>query len=136
MSLERRATILEDKTTMAIELSEKGRDKIQRTIMVKALELQREIITRTPVDRGRLRASIEVERIDKGARVFTNVAYAKFVEVGTMPFTPPLEPLKEWGRRIGNEEIGVAVWNKIRNQGIRPQPFFKPGIDAFKLQNQ
>ncbi|WP_019008981.1 HK97-gp10 family putative phage morphogenesis protein [Deinococcus aquatilis] len=62
---------------------------------VKAQQLRNEMVLLAPVDTGRLRQSINVQKIGKGHyRVGTNVNYAPFVEFGTrymraQPFMRP-----------------------------------------------
>jgi len=123
---------------MNININRRGRESIQKALLRKAIELQGEITPLVPVDRGGLRGSVNIEQIDWNlVKVGTNLAYAKAIEYGTPPFTPPLQPLKDWGRRVlGSEKAGVAVWNKIRKQGINPQPFFRPGINKFISKNR
>lgn len=123
---------------MKIDLNRRGKEAVQKALLRKAVELQGEIIPLVPVDRGQLRGSITIEQVDwNHIRLGSNLVYAKSIEYGTPPFTPPLQPLKDWGRRVfGDESIGVAVWNKIRNYGINPQPFFRPGINKFISKNK
>lgn len=123
---------------MNIEISSNGKKNIQKALLRKAIELQNLIVPKVPVDRGQLRGSVTVEETDWNlVRVGTNLEYASAIEYGTPPFTPPLQPLKDWGRRVfGSEQIGVAVWQKIRTQGIRPQPFFRPAINKFITKNR
>lgn len=83
--------------------------------------------------------------------------YARAVEYGTKPHTPPLsitepgQPLYEWvrikqlagiysvrtGRRLGskakqmdeNRRAARAIWAKIRKFGTKPHPYFEPAIE-------
>ncbi len=83
--------------------------------------------------------------------------YAKAVEYGTKPHTPPLsitepgQPLYEWvrikqlagvyslrtGRRLGskarqideNRQMARAVWAHIRRFGTKPHPYFEPALE-------
>ena len=86
-------------------------------------------LDRMPVDRGNMQQNsyspeIDGERVRYGTR---NIPYAEAIDEGTPAYTPPLTPLKEWGKRVlGSEEAGVAVWHKIRERGIDPQPFSQP----------
>ena len=110
---------------------------------------------KAPEDRGTMKAS----RIDPEWRGNTLVAgyaspYAEAQEFGTEPFTPPLQPLLEWGDRVFNTERsanevlqdleengwhpgifahpGAAVWSKIRENGIQEKRFLRDGSDAAK----
>jgi len=80
---------------------------------------------------GRLSQSIVVEDrpFDKAVVVGTNVQYAPFVEFGTRPHMPPVEPLKEWAAlKLHNPNAGYAVAKKIARQGTKPKPFMRPAI--------
>ena len=56
--------------------------------------------------------------------------YAEFVERGTGPHYPPIEPLKKWARRVlGDEGAAYAVQQKIGKHGTKPQPFIRPGAN-------
>lgn len=90
---------------------------------------------KAPVDRGNLIGSgvPPQERADGSIEWGYNAPYTMAIEHGTGPFTPPLEPLKEWGRRVlGSESAGVAAWQSIRENGIQPHPFIRPGIEAMR----
>ena len=63
-----------------------------------AQELRNEAVQNAPVDSGRLRASISVQKVDEGHfRVGTNVTYAPMIEWGTryMKAQPFLRPALE-----------------------------------------
>lgn len=83
-----------------------------------------------PVDRGTLlQSGFPPEERPDGSIVWGYTArHARAIEEGTTPFTPPLQPLLDWGRRVGVP--GGAVWQKIREEGIDAQPYVKPGVDA------
>lgn len=89
--------------------------------------------SRVPHDRGTLSQSQFGPQVGRdGAVVWGYGArYAAAIERGTRPFTPPLDPLLAWGRRVlGSESAGAAVWHKIRREGIDAQPFVEPGVQA------
>jgi len=59
--------------------------------------------------------------------------YAEFIEFGTEPFIPPIQPLIDWARRHGKDEgFAYAVRNKIMNEGIDEQPYLRPSIDKVR----
>jgi len=63
--------------------------------------------------------------------------YADKQEFGTPPFTPPLEPLAEWGeRKLGSRQAGIAVWEKIQERGIEPKGFARAGRERQKEKVQ
>ena len=85
-----------------------------------------------PQDRGQLQQSgFPPEERNNGDIVYGYTApYAEPIEEGTQPFTPPLQPLKEWGARVGiGESGGAAVWQKIREEGIDANPYLEPSAD-------
>lgn len=69
------------------------------------LILQRDAKINSPVDTGRLRASITPEVQSLGEDILgivgSNVVYAPFMELGTRPHWPPLSALEVWARRHG-----------------------------------
>ena len=110
-----------------------------------------------------LRASVsssEVQVTEKA--IFVEVGagrglpYARAVEYGSKPHTPPLsitepgQPLYEWvrikqlagiysvktGKRLGskakqvdeNRQMARAIWAHIRKYGTKPHPYFEPAI--------
>lgn len=88
---------------------------------------------RVPVDRGTLlQSGFPPQTTREGAVEWGyRAAHAVPMEEDTAPFTPPLQPLLDWGRRVlGSEGAGAAVWQKIRREGIDAQPYVGPGIDA------
>jgi HK97 gp10 family phage protein len=134
---------------MNVEIDKKTLEKLQRQLkevvkkdkeaafkgmITTGYEIHREAVKKVPVDMGRLRSSLAVEG-DKGqmeVRVGTNVKYAPFVELGTRPHTPPLEPIQEWADRKGAD--GGAVWASIRKHGTKPHPFLRTAF-AEKIGN-
>lgn len=95
------------------------------------LMLQRSAKINTPVDTGRLRASItpEVEMAGDTVEgiVGTNVKYAPYVEFGTAPHFPPLAALEVWARRHGMTAFQVAI--AIARHGTRAHHFFQRAFD-------
>lgn len=83
-----------------------------------------------PVDQGHLRASIQHRMIeDTVLQVGTSeISYASAVEFGSMPHTPPIEPIRKWAERHGIPEATWPIWNKIRTHGTQPRPYLRPAI--------
>jgi hypothetical protein len=83
------------------------------------LHLQREVADRTPTAYGTLRDSIFSEERIQGDGVLGVVAspltYAEYVEVGTKPHFPPLEPLRDWVR----VKFGLTDETEIRGAAFR-----------------
>lgn len=90
---------------------------------------------KVPSDRGTLRMSgIPPTWANDSIQWGYNAPYARHVEFGTGPFTPPLKPLEEWGERVlGSKDAGRRVWAKIREEGIRPQPYLRPAIQELRF---
>jgi hypothetical protein len=94
-----------------------------------------EEVAENSTDTGQLLKSGEPpERVDDAAVVWGYKApYAPYVEYGTAPHYPPIEPLKRWASRVlGDESIAYALQKKIGEEGTEPQPFVRPGIEAMK----
>jgi HK97 gp10 family phage protein len=82
-----------------------------------------------PVDRGRLRNSIGIEKPTvRSRRIGPNVNYAEWVETGTRPHWPPPGALAGWARRHGVSEY--AVRRKIGLYGTKAQPYMRPAAEA------
>lgn len=57
--------------------------------------------------------------------------YARFVEEGTAPHWPPIEPLKYWAQKVfGDEDAAYAVQATIAKHGTQPHPYVEPGFQA------
>lgn len=83
-----------------------------------------------PVDQGTLRASLHY-RMEKWNVLLvgtSQVTYAAAVEFGSMPHTPPFEPIREWAKRHKIEDAAWAIWQKIREEGTPSQPYLRPAI--------
>jgi len=91
-----------------------------------------------PVDRGTLKQSAFPPEFRGEMVVWGYTApYADKQEFGTPPFTPPLKPLAEWGKRkLGSREAGIAVWEKIQERGIEPKGFARAGRERQKEKVQ
>jgi len=101
-----------------------------------AVKLSNELKTEAPVDTGQLRQSITIVERNQGSIVVgVQAKYALALQEGTDAFTPPLQPLKEWGRRkLGSEQAGAAVWQKIRDEGIDANPFVTRAIENLRSE--
>lgn len=90
-----------------------------------------------PFDRGTLlQSGFQPQERSDGAIVWGYGArHAEPIADGTKPFTPPLEPLLEWGERVlGSRSGGYFTWKKIREEGVDQQDFISPGIAAQKAK--
>jgi len=60
----------------------------------------------------------------------TSAVYGLSQEMGTEPYTPPLEPLLDWGdRKFGSEDVGAAAWQTIREEGIEEKRFMRDSLE-------
>lgn len=86
-----------------------------------------------PVNDGNLRDSIRGEWRGLGGRWFSDVPYAPYVENGSRPHWPPIDPLKEWARKVlGDEDAGYAIAASIAKNGTKAQPMFRPSADSVR----
>ena len=80
---------------------------------------------------GNLRRSISSHVKPIGGNVAAIVAaaakYARPVEYGSKPHTPPLAAIARWANRRGLNP--GAVWMTIRRQGTKPHPFMVPALE-------
>ena len=86
----------------------------------------------SPVDRGRLRASITHEvdpsTVPMFCRVGTNVQYARAVHDGRPPGSmPPMREIAGWAQRHGLPAWPVAV--AIARNGTPAQPYLSPALE-------
>lgn len=110
------------------------------------LYYMREVKEATPVGHTQLlRASIAIERrdvpFDPRVRVFSPLAYAAPVELGSRPHWAPLEPLQDWVRgKLGItedaevERVARAIQRKIAARGTRARQMFGLTIDTVEPQ--
>lgn len=80
---------------------------------------------------GRLSQSIVVDDrpFDKSVIVGTNVHYAPYVEFGTRPHMPPVEPLVEWAHlKLHDDKAGYKIARAIAKRGTKPKPFMRPAV--------
>ena len=104
------------------------------------IEVIREIDTASPypaVNTGGLRQSVQVINLPNGAEVVVDAPHAPFLEEGTRPFWPPLEPLVAWVIRKGLApslgdpdeqerfaiQVARAIQYAIASRGIEPRHF-------------
>ena len=93
-----------------------------------ALIVQRGAREKAPVDTGRLRNSIGVERSSmRSRRIGPNVAYGEYVEFGTRPHWPPPGAMSGWARRHGISDYQAR--RAVAMHGTKAQPFMQPAAD-------
>lgn len=83
---------------------------------------------------GWLEGSTYVKPILGGAEVGVSAPHAKWVEHGTRPFSPPLQPLAIWAMmKLGLDAdaaygVAVGIRTKFAREGIKPRHFFRRAI--------
>lgn len=78
---------------------------------------------------GTLQRSILPEMSYPTSRVKVNVPYGIFVETGTRPHWPPIDPIRQWASKVGFTGPAFLVARAIASRGTRAQPFWAPGIE-------
>jgi hypothetical protein len=87
------------------------------------------------VDTGELQQSGFPPEFRGGDVVFGYTAeHSEYMEKGTPPFQPPIEPLARWGERIGKGRgFGIYVATEvIPEKGIQPQPYLRPSVERMR----
>lgn len=125
-----------DKTSQAKLAAFRGKTEqilpaLRRASEASALLIEGAAKRLTPVDTGRLRASIAtslgVGALAGGAIVQTNVNYAIYVHEGTKPHFPPLKALEGWAKRHNTTPFQVA--RGIARKGIKKRPFMRQAVE-------
>lgn len=107
---------------------------LKQALQRSAITVQGDAKRGTPVDTGRLRASItsvvDASPIPRFATIGTNIEYAPWVHDGRRPGRmPPPAALATWARRHGGQNPYVLA-RSIGRRGIKGKPFLR---DAFAL---
>ncbi|HHH29032.1 MAG TPA: HK97 gp10 family phage protein [Polyangiaceae bacterium] len=91
---------------------------------------------------GELARSVVTTRVDDGAIVRVEAPHAPFMEEGTRPHFPPLQPLEDWVRLKGFarddasvRRIAYAIALKISRDGIAPRHFFQKAVRRMNDQH-
>lgn len=95
-------------------------------------QAKRNITDAPAVDTGQLRSSVKAEVFSDGfaQRIGSKVAHAKFVEYGTGPHFPPLDPIREWARRQGlPPEAAYPIALAISRRGTPAKPWLWPAFE-------
>src|SRR3990167_4093527 len=101
-----------------------------------AMEVEKNAKLNSPVDTGRLRASIN-NKVEIGtgrarAIIGTNVTYAPYQEFGTAPHFPPLAAMQPWARRHGfppGNAGAYLVARAIAQHGTKGKFYMKKGFE-------
>jgi len=92
-----------------------------------------------PQDTGELSRSVHTTAVDDGAVVSVDAPHAPFIEFGTRPHHPPLQPLADWAYRKGladTEEEALEVARRIAEiiarRGTLPHHFVARAIERLR----
>jgi uncharacterized protein YjiS (DUF1127 family) len=114
-----------------IKAIDKGLDDLADYIFQRSQEL-------CPMDEGRLKDSGIVRKDHLSKVVGYAAPHSIWLEFGTGPHTPPLEPLRKWVWRK-RKDLGISekqvervarrIQKKIAKEGTEPQPYLRPAFD-------
>ena len=114
-------------------------DKILNDILDEIFTLSQEnLINNKSVDTGYLLKSGIVLYDRKQIRY--TAPYAEYVEYGTGPHRPPVEPIKKWvHRKLGlsgkeADHVAWAIVKAIEKRGTIPKPYLRPAIEKVKIK--
>lgn len=97
-------------------------------------EIRKEIVDKGINSQGSLKKSVNVyeSKATKGV-VGVGEKYGEYVEYGTRPHFPPVEPLERWARlKLGASGLGFVIAKKIARVGTKAKPFVQPVYDKNK----
>jgi hypothetical protein len=105
-----------------------------------AIKIGKGAKSKTPVDRGDVKAGIKVIREKDGRSVVATAEHSIYVHEGTRPHWPPIDAVRGWAQRHNMEPYLVAL--SISRSGTKAVPFLKdaaeevfhrlsPGLEAF-----
>ncbi|MDP3014132.1 MAG: hypothetical protein Q8M92_07825, partial [Candidatus Subteraquimicrobiales bacterium] len=112
-------------TTDLLTKLDVGLDDLADFIHARATEL-------VSVDEGMLKKSLHVERDFLSKSIIADAPHAPYIEYGTRPHWPPIEPLAAWAIRVLQvpkaeaQQVGFLIARKIAAVGTEPSPFLRP----------
>lgn len=101
---------------------------------------QENLVQMEAVDTAMLLKSGNVKKITDGHyRIGYFAPYAEFVEFGSEPHMPPIEPLVGWVKRnlkVSSDSearsVAFAVAQSIAKHGIQPRPYLRNALEAVR----
>lgn len=121
--------------TIKAKTLEEGLIKVMEHL---ALEIETEandlLLEHGNVDTGELLNSSEISKSSNSVSINWSAEHASFIEYGSDPHVPPMEPIKRWAKRkLGlddkeAEALAYKIVNKIGKYGQEPKPFIIPAI--------
>ena len=98
------------------------------------------LVETSPVDTGLYAQSWDFRKEEFGAVLGNTAPYASIIEYGARPFTPPIEPLLAWAKRVLGDSsqppdyspqvkaLAFAVQQKIKREGMKPRHVMENAI--------
>lgn len=125
--------------SVTITLTEQGRKKIGEIILDRIADeiftrSQNNIVEAELSDTGFLLRSGNVIRSPNTRKIIYSAPYASYIEYGTMPHFPPIEPIHQWVlRKLGEKDpkakqIAWSIAKKIQMEGTTPKPFLRNAV--------
>ena len=115
-----------------LEKTDKKLDEIIDFIFSKS---QENIVRKGAMNSGHLLHSGNVQRAFLNKTITYSAPYATYVEFGTEPHMPPVEPLEQWAqKKLGEKGLGWAIAKKIAKEGTEPKPFLRDAIDQARFK--
>lgn len=119
------------------ELKRLQRDMANEVAMKIFKRSQEILVEMGIVDNGFLLASGKIIPLsDDEILIRYDAPYASFVEYGTRPHFPPVEPIAEWvsSRLTINDakerrRVAFAIAHKIAKEGLEPRPYLRKAVD-------
>lgn len=114
------------------ELPELLRKNVASSLQKSAYQLLAAASRKTPVDTGRLRASLNVHKSRDGLTVSvgTPLKYGVYVHQGTRPHFPPVNALRGWANRHNINPYLVS--RAIARRGTKARRFLKDPLDQMR----
>lgn len=117
--------------------SEKNMEAYQAAVINALAKNLSTLVRSSPVDTGLYAQSWDLVIEEKKAILGNYAPHAGIIEFGARPFTPPMQPLLEWARRVLNKsEIDSDCWalatytrNKIAEEGMKPKHILTDALD-------
>ena len=118
---------------MILDGVDRGMDDLVDFIFARSQEL-------VAVDEATLKKAGHVERAYLKKSIEYDAPHASYIEYGTRPHFPPIEPLAAWAVRVLQvpkaeaQQVGYLIARKIAAVGTEPQPFLRPAVDLGKVK--
>lgn len=102
-------------------------------VLESAININTQAKQNIAVDTGITRSEVIFNITDNGmtAEVGTNNKNGTYLEYGTQPHFPPVEPLEEWAQRHGMPKgTGFLIARKISERGTPERPWLMPAYEG------